>query len=71
MKNSRYFESGKRKTLLEFGNEGCHKTRLEVFAHNEPVVEFCRHLGFKQEAFLHNDEEKKDKKILSRFFRKS
>jgi GNAT superfamily N-acetyltransferase len=23
------------KTLLEFGNKGCHKTRLEVFAHSE------------------------------------
>ncbi len=58
------------KTLLEFRNKGCHKTRLEVFAHNETATEFYRHLGFNQEAFLHKDEEKKDTMILSKFFYK-
>ena len=59
------------KALVEFRKKGCHKTRLEVFAHNEPAIEFYRHLGFDQEAFLPKDEEKKDTMILSKFFHKS
>jgi len=59
------------KTFFEFRKKGCHKTRLEVFAHNKVATKFYRHLGFDQEGFLHNDEEKKDMMILSKFFHKS
>jgi len=58
------------KTFLEFRKKGCHKTRLEVFAHNKQAINFYRHLGFNQEGFLHKDEEKKDRIILSKFFHK-
>lgn len=55
------------KVLDNFHEEGCHKTRLEVFAHNTGAIKFYKHLGFAQEGFLHKDEDKKDTIILSRF----
>ena len=56
-----------RKTLDDFKRKGCHKTRLEVFAHNYGAIEFYRYFGFAQEGFLHKDEEKKDEIIMSKF----
>jgi ribosomal protein S18 acetylase RimI-like enzyme len=59
------------KALDDFHRQGCHKTRLEVFAHNTGALEFYRCLGFTQEGFLHEDEEKEDAIILSKFLQKS
>jgi ribosomal protein S18 acetylase RimI-like enzyme len=56
-----------KKALEDFKRLECHKARLEVFAHNAGAISLYEHLGFKQEGFLHKDEEKKDVIILSRF----
>lgn len=59
------------KTLYEFEKKGCHKTRLEVFANNHAAAKFYTHLNFVQEGYLHEDEEKKDIIIMSKFLKKS
>lgn len=59
------------KAFLKFRKKDCHKTRLEVFAHNKAATKFYIHLGFDQEGLLYKDEEKKDTIILSKFFHKS
>ena len=56
-----------KKALEDFKRLGCHKARLEVFAHNTGAVSLYEHLGFNQEGFLHKDEEKKDVIIMSKF----
>ncbi len=69
-RDSRRKGVGKRlmkKILDDFKRLGCHKARLEVFAHNAGAISLYEHLGFNQEGFLHRDEEKKDVVIMSRF----
>ena len=55
------------RALGNFRKEGCHKARLEVFAHNHRAIKFYKHLDFVQEGFLREDEEKKDTIIMSKF----
>jgi ribosomal protein S18 acetylase RimI-like enzyme len=55
------------KALERFNKTGCHKTRLEVFAHNPKAVDFYRQLGFIQKGFLRRDEGNKDVIIMSMF----
>jgi ribosomal protein S18 acetylase RimI-like enzyme len=55
------------RALEDFNKIGCHKTRLEVFAHNLGAINFYKQLGFNQEGYLHKDEEKIDIIIMSRF----
>lgn len=57
-----------KKAFEDFNRIGCHKARLEVFARNVGAISFHEHLGFKQEGFLHRDEDQKDIIIMSRFF---
>ena len=59
------------KTLHSFKKRRCHKARLEVFADNKEAIEFYTRLNFTQEGFLHQDEEKKDIIIMSKFFNKN
>lgn len=56
-----------KKAFEDFKRIGCHKARLEVFAHNLGAINFHEHIGFKQEGFLHKDEGKKDIIIMGRF----
>ena len=56
-----------KKALEDFKRLGCHKARLEVFAPNAGAISLYKHLDFKQEGFLHKDEEKRDVIIMSRF----
>ncbi|MDH7477870.1 MAG: hypothetical protein QHH17_05765, partial [Candidatus Bathyarchaeota archaeon] len=58
------------KTLYSFKKRGCHKARLEVFVDNKEAIKFYTHLNFIQEGFLHQDEEKKDIIIMSKFLSK-
>ena len=58
------------KTLDEFKNMGCHKARLDVFASNLGAIDFFTRLNFVQEGYLHEDKEKKDTIIMSRFLKK-
>jgi ribosomal protein S18 acetylase RimI-like enzyme len=58
------------KALNEFKKRGCHKARLEVFASNHEAIDFYNYLDFVQEGYLHEDEEKKDTIILSKFLKK-
>jgi len=55
------------RALDDFKKGGCHKTRLEVFAYNHGAMNFYKHFNFVQEGFLHEDEEKKDTVIMSKF----
>ena len=56
-----------KETLFEFLNRGCHKARLEVFASNQVAIGFYMKLGFVQEGYLREDQEKKDTIIMSKF----
>ena len=58
------------KTLDEFKKSGCHKARLEVFADNDGAINFYTRINFVQEGHLHEDEEKKDIIIMSKFLKK-
>lgn len=55
------------RVLNSFRKKGCHKARLEVFAHNHRAIKFYRRLDFVQEGFLREDEERKDTIIMSKF----
>jgi ribosomal protein S18 acetylase RimI-like enzyme len=55
------------KVLDDLEKKGCHKARLEVFAHNHGAIGFYQHEGFVQEGFLRKDEEKRDIAIMSKF----
>jgi ribosomal protein S18 acetylase RimI-like enzyme len=55
------------KTLDQFMLNNCHKARLEVFADNKGAVEFYSRLGFFQEGYLQNDEDRRDVMVVSKF----
>ncbi|MCW4020128.1 MAG: GNAT family N-acetyltransferase [Candidatus Bathyarchaeota archaeon] len=57
------------KALDTLKRKGCHKARLEVFAHNRVAVRFYSHLNFVQEGYLHEDTGKKDIIIMSKFLK--
>jgi ribosomal protein S18 acetylase RimI-like enzyme len=52
--------------VKEFKKKGCHKTRLEVFANNDGAIDFYNRLGFVQEGYFREDEEKKDTIVMSK-----
>ena len=62
-----YRRTGMGKALDDFKKRGCHKTRLQVLAHNHGAINCYKHLNFVQEGFLRKDEEKKDTVITSKF----
>ncbi|NHI90798.1 MAG: GNAT family N-acetyltransferase [Candidatus Thorarchaeota archaeon] len=56
-----------KKTLDQFTLNNCHKARLEVFAENKGAVEYYNRLGFFQEGYFQNDEDRRDVIVVSKF----
>ena len=56
-----------KKSHDRFLERDCHKARLEVFADNKGAISFYSRVGFVEEGYLQNDEDKRDVIIMSRF----